>query len=158
MKTMKTVLSFMGEDHDRLDNIFKEFRNIKNTNENRARNLFHEFKIGLQKHIVWEEEILFPLFENKTGTHDTCPTAVMRIEHRQIKDFLERIHRSLGKDIQTDDLEEGLIEALTGHNNKEENILYPWIDSSVGEQEKGEAFKRMKNLPPEKYNKCCERT
>lgn len=153
---MRTVLNFMGEDHDRLDNLFKEFKNIKNVDENRARNLFHEFKIGLQKHIVWEEEILFPLFENKNGMHDTGPTAVMRMEHKQIKDFLEKIHCNLGKNTKTDDLEERLIEVLTEHNNKEENILYPWIDSSVSEQEKEEAFTKMKNLLPEKYNRCCE--
>lgn len=153
---MKTVLNFMGEDHDRLDGIFKEFKNIKTTDKNKARNLFHEFKIGLQKHIVWEEEILFPLFENKTGMRDTGPTAVMRMEHKKIKDFLERIHCSLSKNVQTNDLEEGLIEVLTEHNNKEEDILYPWIDNSVSEQEKEEAFTKMENLPPEKYNKCCE--
>ncbi len=153
---MKTVLSFMGEDHDRLENIFKEFKNIKTADKSRARNLFHEFKIGLQKHIMWEEEILFPLFENKTGMHDIGPTAVMRMEHRKIKDFLERIHNNLGKNIKTDNLEEGLIEVLTEHNNKEENILYLWIDSSVSVDEKEEAFTKMKDLPPEKYNRCCE--
>lgn len=128
---MKTALSFMGEDHDKLDNIFKEFKNIKNINKNRAKNLFHEFKTGLQRHIVWEEEILFPLFENKTGTQDTGPTTVMRMEHKKIKDFLEKIHHGLGQTTQTNDLEEGLIEVLTEHNDKEENILYPWIDNSV---------------------------
>lgn len=154
---MKTVLSFMGEDHDRLEGIFKEFRKIKNADENKARNLFHEFKVGLQKHIVWEEEILFPLFENKTGMHDTGPTAIMRMEHRKIKDFLERIHSNLiDGSTQTGDLEEGLIEVLAEHNNKEENILYPWIDNSVSEEEKEETFIKMKNLPPEKYNRCCE--
>lgn len=156
MVTIKTVLSFMGADHDRLDNIFQEFKNIKNTDKNKARNLFHEFKVGLQKHIVWEEEILFPLFENKTGMYDTGPTAVMRLEHKKIKDLLERIHHSIAKHIQTNDLEDSLIEVLTEHNNKEENILYPWIDDSVSGQEKEQAFTKMKNLPPEKYNRCCE--
>ncbi len=145
----------MGGDHDRLDDLFKEFKNVKDTDKNRARSLFLEFKIGLQKHIVWEEEILFPLFENKTRMHDTGPTAVMRIEHRKIKDFLERIHKNLGEIIKTDDLEDGLIETLTEHNNKEEDILYPWIDESVDEEEKESAFTKMKNLSPEKYNKCC---
>lgn len=153
---MKTVLHFMGEDHDRLDNIFKEFKSIKNIEKGEAKKLFHQFKIGLQKHIVWEEEILFPLFEDKTGMRDTGPTAVMRMEHRTIKDFLEKIHENLGKNIPTNDLEEGLIEVLTEHNNKEENILYPWIDNSVSEEEKEEVFTKMANLPPEKYNRCCE--
>ncbi|MDP4012026.1 MAG: hemerythrin domain-containing protein [Candidatus Nanoarchaeia archaeon] len=153
---MKTILSFMGEDHDRLDSIFKDFKN-ENLDKNKAKGLFHEFKTGLQRHIVWEEEILFPLFEDKTGMHDTGPTAVMRTEHKKIKDFLEKIHISLANDdIHTSDLENELIAVLTEHNNKEENILYPWIDNSVSEKEKEEAFAEMKNLSPEKYNKCCE--
>jgi iron-sulfur cluster repair protein YtfE (RIC family) len=153
---MKTILSFMGEDHDRLDNIFKEFQN-ENIDKNKAKSLFHEFKTGLQKHIVWEEEILFPLFENKTRMHGIGPTAVMRTEHKKIKDLLEKIHVNIvNGDVHTSDLENQLIEVLTEHNNKEENILYPWIDNSVSEKEKEEAFAKMKNLSPEKYNKCCE--
>ena len=147
---MKTVQNFMGEDHDRLEDIFKNFRKIKNSDISKAKSLFHEFNIGLQKHIVWEEEILFPIFENKTGMRDTGPTIVMRMEHRKIKNFLEKIHNNLvDGNVQTDDLEDGLIEALTEHNNKEENILYPWIDNSTSEQEREEAFTKMKNLSPE---------
>lgn len=144
----------MAEDHDRLDNIFKEFRKIKNTDKNQAKNLFHEFKTGLQRHIVWEEEILFPLFEHKTGMKDSGPTAVMRMEHRTIKDFLANIHHNIGKD-ETQDVEDQLIEVLTEHNNKEESILYPWIDDSASEEEKEDIFSKMRDLPPEKYNRCC---
>ncbi len=154
---MNSILEFMGKDHDRLDKIFGEFRGIVNTDVSKARPLFHDFKIGLQRHIVWEEEILFPIFENKTGMHDTGPTAVMRNEHRKIKDFLEKIHDKLAKgDNNTKSLENGLLEVLTEHNNKEESILYPWIDSETNEQEREEAFRKMKSLPQEKYNKCCE--
>ncbi len=135
----------MGEDHDRLDNIFKEFKSAKNTDKNKAGNLFHQFKTGLQKHIVWEEEILFPLFENKTGMHNAGPTAVMREEHKKIKDFLEKICVGLRGTMLTEDFEEELIEILTEHNNKEENILYPWIDNSVSDEEKEEAFTKMIN-------------
>src|SRR5574341_1194166 len=92
---MNKVFDFMAQDHDRLDDIFKNFRTVKNEDLKKAKPLFHDFKIGLQKHIVWEEEILFPIFEKKTGMYETGPTAVMRMEHRQIKDFLEKIHTAL---------------------------------------------------------------
>lgn len=154
---MPTVLGFMGEDHDRLDGIFKEFQKVKNTDLGKAQMLFHEFKVGLQRHIVWEEEILFPLFENQAGMREAGPTAMMRREHKEIKHFLEGIHQRLtSSDVQTGELEEKLIGVLTEHNNKEESILYPWIDSSVNEQEKRRAFTNMENLPAEKYNQCCE--
>ena len=51
----------------------------------RGKECFEKFKFGLHRHIAWEEEILFPLFEEKTGMTDGGPTFVMREEHRQIK-------------------------------------------------------------------------
>ncbi|EQB62627.1 MAG: hypothetical protein RBG1_1C00001G0206 [candidate division Zixibacteria bacterium RBG-1] len=155
---MNKVFDFMAQDHDRLDGIFKEFREVKNNDLKKAKSFFHDFKIGLQKHIVWEEEILFPIFENKTGMYETGPTAVMRMEHRQIKDFLEKIHDRIlkGETSKIDELEKGLIEVLTAHNQKEESILYPWIDDSLSETERENVFTQMKNLPPEKYDQCCQ--
>lgn|SRR5574341_963599 len=155
---MNKVFDFMAQDHDRLDDIFKNFRTVKNEDLKKAKPLFHDFKIGLQKHIVWEEEILFPIFEKKTGMYETGPTAVMRMEHRQIKDFLEKIHDKIlkGEAKGIDELEGGLIEVLTAHNMKEESILYPWIDDEISETEREKVFKEMKDLPPEKYNQCCQ--
>lgn len=155
---MNKMSEFMEKDHDKLDNIFEEFRTIKNTDVGKATTLFHEFKIGLQRHIIWEEEILFPLFEIKTGMHNTGPTAVMRMEHHQIKGFLEMIHDKIvkGEVSGIDELENGLLRVLKPHNEKEETILYPWIDTSASEEEREESFTKMKDLPAEVYNKCCE--
>ncbi len=155
---MNKVFDFMAQDHDRLDGIFKNFREMKNDDLKQANSLFHDFKIGLQRHIVWEEEILFPIFEKKTGMFETGPTAVMRMEHRQIKEFLEKIHDQIlkGETRGIDELEKGLMEVLTVHNLKEENILYPWIDNTLNDPERGEVFTQMENLPPEKYNQCCQ--
>lgn len=148
---MKTILNFMGGDHDRLDTIFKKFQRIKDKDKDQAVELFLEFRTGLERHIVWEEEVLFPLFENKTGMCDSGPTAVMRTEHKQIKDFLKKISSNLMKgDTQIDDLMGGLVEVLIEHNNKEEEILYPWIDSSVSEQEKKAAYIKMEGISPKK--------
>jgi iron-sulfur cluster repair protein YtfE (RIC family) len=79
-------------DHDRLDDLFKNFQQLKRSDFSKAKQFFKEFKIGLQRHIIWEEEILFPLFEEKTGLKNGGPTEVMRLEHRQIKTHLETIH------------------------------------------------------------------
>ena len=158
VKQANNVLEFMGKDHDRLDKIFEQFRKTKNIGISKAKPFFHDFKTGLQRHIVWEEEILFPIFEDKTGMHDTGPTTVMRAEHRQIKGFLEKIKEKIEKGEITgvDGLEKELLEVLKAHNDKEENILYPWIDGQTSGQEKEKAFTKMKNLQPEKYNKCCD--
>jgi len=104
---------------------------------------FQEFKAGLERHIVWEEEILFSVFENKTGMTGG-PTQVMRWEHQQIRGFLEAIAGKLaaGTDATGDD-EAGLLAVLGPHNHKEENILYPMIDQVNDGAERTKIFAEM---------------
>ncbi len=155
---MDSVMDFMGKDHDRLDEIFRRFAELNPENKLKQKHLFHDFNIGLKRHIVWEEEILFPIFESKTGMLDSSPTYVMRLEHKEIKDYLERIHNAFAKNNAKgiNLLEQGILSVLTEHNEKEESVLYPWIDDSLDEKEIKEVLSKMEKLPPEKYGKCCE--
>lgn len=142
---MNEISDFMGKDHARLDAIFKEFQALKIQDLKRAKDVFYEFKSGLERHIVMEESILFPIFELRTGMHSSGPTFVMRMEHREIQDYLQRIHTLISSDdIKTDELESGLVEILTAHDDKEENILYPWIDVSINAEEKRLLLERIK--------------
>ena len=153
---MNAITNFMGQDHDRLEGLVTEFQATKGSDLGKAKDFFSEFKRGLQRHIVWEEEILFPLFEHRTGMEDRGPTAVMRTEHRQIKDFLEQIHDRIAKgETNTDEFERGLLTVLSAHNQKEETILYPWIDQSLSELEAKETLARMREVPEEQYHHCC---
>jgi len=153
-----TIAEFMEQDHDRLDEIFKEFQATKRQNAEKTKTLFQEFLRGLQRHIVWEEEILFPVFEAHANMgHDHGPTAVMRNEHRQINMFLEQIlEKVTAEDPTSDEAEQGLLTVLTAHNIKEEKILYPWIDNSVSENERASLRTQMQNLPPETYDHRCQ--
>lgn len=148
-----TIAEFMGQDHDRLDEIFKQFQTIKRQDASKARSLFQEFLTGLLRHIVWEEEILFPAFETKAEmVKDHGPTGIMRNEHRQIKAFLEQIQTKVAEgDLSTDEAEHGLLQVLTAHNVKEEKILYPWIDNGVSADERTALINSMEHLPPERY-------
>jgi iron-sulfur cluster repair protein YtfE (RIC family) len=131
---MNGIADFMSKDHDRLDNLLKEFQSKKITEPDHAKKLFCDFKSGLERHIVWEEEILFPIFEEKIGMQGG-PTQVMRMEHIQIKELLGSIHeRVLKGDFQTDPLEARLVGILSSHNVKEENILYPMCDSVLADE------------------------
>ena len=152
-----SILEFMGKDHDRLDELFKEFRQVVYSDKNKAKNLFHDFKTGLQRHIIWEEDLLFPVFDDKTGMHDTGPTAVMRTEHKHIKGFLEEINDELvnGAAAGIENTAKELVAVLTNHNNKEESILYQWIDESLDDKERKELFILMNKLPVERYDECC---
>ncbi|HJO76029.1 MAG TPA: hemerythrin domain-containing protein [Pelagibacteraceae bacterium] len=135
----------MSVDHDRLDNKIKKYSTEKLVDIERAESIFLSFKSELERHIIWEEDILFPVFERKTGIKDGGPTSVMRIEHIEIKKYLQEIKRKLHvKKIQDPCKEEvALFKVLESHNQKEENILYPGIDKLTSEQEKEQMIKQM---------------
>ena len=142
---MTTILEFMSVDHDRLDNKIKMYSAEKLVNVERAEGIFLLFKSELERHIIWEEDILFPVFERKTGIKDGGPTSVMRMEHVQIKNHLQEIKRKLHTKINQDSCKEevALFKVLESHNQKEENILYPGIDNLTNEQEKEQMIKQM---------------
>ncbi|MDP3981721.1 MAG: hemerythrin domain-containing protein [Chlamydiota bacterium] len=144
----ETITSYYEKDHDRLDSFFKQFQALKNSNFDQAKANFKEFITGLKRHIIWEEEILFPFFEEKAGMKDSGPTVVMRTEHRQIHEALEAIHDKIRNRRTDSDPEEArLLAILSAHNLKEESILYPMIDKAATDQERVEIFKKMEEIP-----------
>jgi iron-sulfur cluster repair protein YtfE (RIC family) len=154
--TVPTIRTFFAEDHDRLDGLFARFREWKRADYAEAKQAFREFKFGLQRHIVWEEQILFPLFEQKTGMWDTGPTEVMRREHRLIGERLEALHDRVRRhDPESDTEEKALQEALEAHNLKEEMALYPALDRLLTDEEKQAVAEAMARVPEEAYRTCC---
>ena len=85
------IKSYFQRDHERLDNLFKEFQVTKACDIDSARKRFENFRRGLEQHMAWEENILFPLFESKTGMKYGGPTQVMRLEHEQLKTLLKSL-------------------------------------------------------------------
>lgn len=151
------ISEYFEKDHDRLDDLFRSFLEWKRKDYARAREFFVGFKFGLQRHIIWEEEILFPLFENKTGMTQGGPTFVMRMEHRQIGQFLEAVHEKVKASNPDSDAEEqALVQVLSVHNIKEEDILYPAIDAHAEDSDVAAVFQRMETIPPERYEQCCQ--
>lgn len=133
---MGKINDFMSSDHDRLDKIFETFQNVKVKDIAKAKELFLTFKKGLERHIVWEEELLFPAFDAKHNLKDSGPTAAMKDEHKQIKEFLVKIEEKISKnDANSDDFEVELLNVLGMHNHKEEMMLYPGIDDSLNSDE-----------------------
>lgn len=158
LTTMPGIQTAFAADHDRLDKLFSHFLAWKWTDMPRAREAFKEFKVGLQRHIVWEEQILFPRFEEKTGITEGGPTAVMRAEHQRIGEILEAIHQKVQRQDPNSDAEEGrLLETLGAHNEKEEMVLYPALDRLLSDDEKTEVFEAMERVPEEAYGRCCGR-
>lgn len=135
-----TVSVFMSRDHDRLDVIFAEAGQAGDASAAGAR--FGEFDRDLRRHIEWEEEILFPVFEERTGMVDSGPTAVMRMEHDQIARLLDAIALRISEG-DASGLLEDLAAVLRAHNTKEEMILYPWMDEQLSAEEIAQAMSRI---------------
>ena len=156
MSEQNTITAFYEQDHDRLDELFKTFQQLKQSDFAKAKESFKEFKVGLQRHIVWEEDILFPLWEKETGITEGGATSVMRTEHRQIGQHLEAIHQKVAdQNPDSDQEEQGLLNLLGSHNMKEERVLYPGIDRVTSAGERETVFQSMKNIPEERYKLCC---
>jgi regulator of cell morphogenesis and NO signaling len=156
MSERKTISVFYEQDHDRLDELFKAFQKLKRSDVVKAKEAFKEFKFGLQRHIVWEEDVLFPLWEEKTGMSEGGPTFVMRAEHRQIGQQLEAIHGKVAdQNPDSDQEEQMLLDLLGSHNMKEERVLYPAIDQLTSAEEREAVFRNMNDIPEERYKLCC---
>jgi iron-sulfur cluster repair protein YtfE (RIC family) len=156
MSEQKTISEFYEQDHDRLDELFKTFQKLKRSDFAQAKEAFNEFKFGLQRHIVWEEDLLFPLWEEKTGMSEGGPTFVMRSEHRQIGQQLEAIHDKVAEqNPETDQEEQTLLDLLGSHNMKEERVLYPAIDQVTTQEERNVVYQKMEQIPEDRYRVCC---
>jgi iron-sulfur cluster repair protein YtfE (RIC family) len=152
----QTITAFYEKDHDRLDELFKTFQTVKRSDFAKAKEAFKEFKVGLQRHILWEEELLFPMWEEKTGMVEDGPTPVMRFEHEQIKKLLAAIHQKVEQqNLETDQDEQTLVNLLSSHNRKEERALYPAIDNVINLNEREKVFSDMNGIPEDRYNACC---
>ncbi len=147
---MQLISEFMSADHAKLDRTFEEFQRQQSRDMAKAKLLFDQFMAGLQGHIIQEEELLFPIFEKRSGMTDGGPTAVMRMEHRQIKGFLEEMNARVlaGTSENLDELGVALLELLISHNQKEESILYPAIDRMVSDEDRKKLLGDMANISP----------
>lgn len=156
MSEPKTITAFYEQDHDRLDELFKTFQQLKRSDFPKAKEAFKEFKFGLQRHIVWEEDILFPLWEKETGITEGGATSVMRTEHRQIGKHLEAIHgKVMDQNPDSDQEEQALLNLLGSHNMKEERVLYPGIDRVASAEVRETVFQQMETIPEDRYRLCC---
>lgn len=141
----RTVTDYLQTDHRRLDAIFERFSiAVKDSRWEDALRDFREFSLGLKRHIGVEEEILFPVFEEKTGMKDAGPTFVMKMEHQDIKTLLDSILKDTD-DKNSASVAKGmsaLTNTLGDHNMKEEQILYPESDHFMSDAERSDVIKR----------------
>ena len=145
----RRVTEALEWDHDRLDGLLQQaMRGLRAGDHEAARGAYATFRHGLCRHIRFEEELLFPVFEMRTGLPHGGPTSVMRAEHRQIETLLEEIARALEEaPAVVEELCRALRDALGDHNRKEELILYPGTDRLLTEAESDAQVARIQAYP-----------
>jgi uncharacterized protein (DUF2249 family)/hemerythrin superfamily protein len=143
--TRRGIAEALEWDHDRLDTMEKRaFELFAAGDLEGARSAWTEFAFGLRRHIRFEEEILFPAFEERAGLpSDAGPTQVMREEHREIERILEAIQRALAGEGAPLPLRSDLHRVLGQHNIKEEQVLYPGTDRLLGPEESDSLVARI---------------
>ncbi len=132
-----SIVQYLTEEHRRCDEVYAQAEQaVLDEDWDRANRLFKEFKEKTLLHFRKEEDILFPEFEEKTGIV-MGPTQVMRHEHAQAKDLLEKLEKALETKNKEEFLSAGesLMILIQQHNMKEEQILYPMSDQHLSSEE-----------------------
>lgn len=133
---MTSIQDTMTHDHKRCDHYFAEAEQlVSNQQWSEAQNLVQQFRAALLNHLQFEENTLFPAFEEKTGMTQG-PTQMMRHEHEQMRELISELIQA-AQDQNQDrylGLSESLLIYMQQHNMKEEQILYPMIDQECAEE------------------------
>ena len=130
----RSVTSYLGRDHDRLDDLLQQAVKLAAHGEwAETQSLIADFRDGLFWHIEIEERLLFPEFELLSGSSAGGPTEAMRSEHDTIKECVNGLVEAAGAE-DHDELARhhaDLLGVLVEHNMKEESILYPETDRAL---------------------------
>ena len=129
--------TFFREDHRACDALWSELESAVDAGDDaRARSLWERFDARMRRHLAMEEEVLFPAFEQASGMMGGGPTAVMRMEHEQMRGVLAEMGRAAqGGDFEAvADHGDTLLMLIQQHNAKEEGVLYPMASQVLGGQ------------------------
>lgn len=137
-----SISTLLSQHHKQCDEIFaRAEKECASGDWPAGEKIFARLRGQLETHFTAEEEVLFPAFEEATGM-TSGPTEMMRREHQQMRELLERMQMSLqsrdqdgfGGDAET------LLVMMQQHNLKEENILYPMCDNVLGDSDLGNSL------------------
>jgi hemerythrin-like domain-containing protein/uncharacterized protein (DUF2249 family) len=148
---LRGVTEALGWDHDRLDALEMAAMEAWRSGETRAAARLHlRFVFGLRRHIRFEESVLFPEFERVSGMPpDRGPAAVMRDEHRAIEALLEDMREAVAGGVRPAEPTRAELRALLHqHNVKEEDFLYPMLDSALDAQAADAVVYRFQAMDP----------
>lgn len=144
MQNVESIAEFFEKDHREIDAIFEKlsFRDQK-----ADLFLFQEFDRRLERHINWEENILFPSIGAVNPMMEQGPVRVMKMEHDAIRQSKAKASEAFLHGDMTSAKEhcDAVLQVLGQHNMKEEHILYPACDQSLDRVAVSDIFSKLKS-------------
>lgn len=128
------LTAFFEQDHRDCDARWADVEELLDTADiEAARPAWDKFNAGMRRHFAMEEEILFPAFDARSGMGGRGPTAMMKIEHQQMRGLLDQIAESIesGDAQEALDIGDTLLMLVQQHNAKEESMLYPMAENML---------------------------
>ena len=138
------------EQHRSINRLFKEYQDQKNIDTQKAKKLFNKFASDLQRHMLWEERILFPILAKEGHGNYSHAVEVIKNEHKKILQLLKDLYLKISTDKESQTEEENLINALIKHEEFEDDILHPAVNRS---SDKKKAFEAINNISEEEFEK-----
>jgi hemerythrin-like domain-containing protein len=131
-----SIATFMTDDHQRCDHLLAACEQaVSGGDWNRFGEEAANFSNALLGHFDMEEQVLFPELV-AVSPWASGPTGMMTMEHRQMRSLVEELNEAVGA--QDADACLGILETLhlviQQHNSKEEGILYPMAEESLGDR------------------------
>ncbi|WP_181373212.1 hemerythrin domain-containing protein [Massilia glaciei] len=145
---METLSSYMADDHHHCDALMRRASGcVLHGQWSQARDAAAAFQNALERHLLIEERILFPAFEQAIGRAPS-PTGVMRAEHLRIRAVAQRMVDSvhaLDRDA-FDTHAEVLLLVLHQHGEKEEGLVYPMIERVLAPRGRAQVLAAMRGF------------
>lgn len=124
------IKDFLMQDHRDCDELFAQAEEAVHSGDDKAQSITQKFVQELNHHLDMEETVMFPAFEAQTGMTQG-PTAMMRMEHSQMRQMAEELLTKLEDKKSFFSLSETLMMLMQQHNMKEEQMLYPMADQHL---------------------------
>ena len=121
------ISRFFEKDRDEIDQILAT---VDCARPDEALPRFEEFDRRLERHIVWEESLLFPATVSAAPHLEHGPVAVVKLEHANIRAAKSEAVQCLrgGDESGARRSIERMLNVLQPHNMKEERMLFPACD------------------------------
>jgi uncharacterized protein (DUF2249 family)/hemerythrin-like domain-containing protein len=142
----RNVGELLEADHRRLDGSLTEVTTLARQHLFRsARQRFAEFRYGLERHLVMEEQLVFPVLRRLVGTPDPCPRLLG--EHGVIRHLLDELEWTLRREDSATVVGQAsdLCEVLRIHCGREAREVYPSVDL-IDARAAAELVQRMQAL------------